>query len=115
MSFNDNKSVGRDNTPAYFLKIAKNEIAPYLIIFLNFIFLNGCFSDNCKIAKVAPIYRSGRKDKVTNYRPISILTCFSKIIENLICKRFVKFFKKMKRLIPINMDFTVTFPLFMLC
>ena len=80
---NDSKVVGHDNIPAYFLKIAKNKIAPYLLSFINFIFLNGAFLDNCKIARVAPIYKSGLEDRVTNYRPFSILTYFSKMIKKL--------------------------------
>ena len=36
-----------------------------------------------KIAKVTPFYKSGKKNLMTNYRPISVLSCFSKILERI--------------------------------
>lgn len=93
-SINVNKSVGHDNIPPYFLRIASFIIAPVLCYYINNAFQYGIFPSTCKIAKVVPIFKSGKKDQVTNYRPISILTCFSKIFEKLICTRIVSFFNK---------------------
>ena len=39
------------------------------------------FPDRIKIAKVIPIFKSGLKDYFTNYRPVSLLPQFSKILE----------------------------------
>ena len=80
--------------PAYFLKVSSTVIAPYLQIFTNFIFNNGLFPNNCKISKIAPIYKNGLKEKINNYRPISILTCFLKVIKKMIYNRLMAFFKK---------------------
>ena len=57
-------------------------------------FTEEIFPRSCKIARIAPIFKSGAKGEANNYRPISILTCFSKIIEKLIYARFFNFFKK---------------------
>ena len=46
---------------------------------INTSFENGLFLDELKIAKVIPIFRTGDKKDTINYRPISILTFFSKI------------------------------------
>ena len=63
-------------------------------------FNNGTFPDNGKIAKIVPIYKSGKK-KPTNFRPISILTCFSKIFKKLKkYKKQFKFFENTKVLNP---------------
>ena len=43
----------------------------------------GIFPDSLKIAKVTPIFKSGDKDNVSNYRPISILPVFSKVLERI--------------------------------
>ena len=43
----------------------------------------GKFPDSLKIAKVTPIFKSGDKDNVSNYRPISILPVFSKALERI--------------------------------
>ena len=42
----------------------------------------GCFPDEMKIAKVLPLFKAGNNRIVTNYRPISILPLFSKILYN---------------------------------
>ena len=45
------------------------------------------FPEKMKIAKVTPIFKSGKKELLTNYRPISVLSCFSKILEKIMCNR----------------------------
>lgn len=48
---------------------------------------NGIFSDDLKVAKITPVFKSGEKTKKTNYRPISVLPCFLKMLERIICNR----------------------------
>ena len=43
-----------------------------------------------------PIFKSGNKDNIGNYRPIALLPNLSKILEKLIKNRFTKFFSKNK-------------------
>ena len=43
----------------------------------------GIFPDNLKIAKVTPIFKSGDSTDLGNYRPISVLPCFSKMLESI--------------------------------
>ena len=54
-------------------------------------FLNGVFPDKMKIAKVIPLFKSGENDTFTNYRPVSLLPQFSKILEKLFNNRLEKF------------------------
>jgi len=89
-----NKAVEPDNIPPYYLRIAANIISPYLHYFFEYSFNHGIFPENCKLAKVILLHKKGDKIKPTNYRPISILTCFSKILERLIYNKFIKFFTK---------------------
>jgi len=42
------------------------------------------FPNNLKIAKVVPIFKLGDSEIPTNYRPISVLTCLSKIFEKVL-------------------------------
>ena len=44
-----------------------------------------------KVAKVIALFKKGDKNQPNNYRPISLLSCFNKIFEKLLCKRLVKF------------------------
>ena len=44
-----------------------------------------------KVAKVIPIYKKANASVFSNYRPVSLLTCFSKILERLIFNRCLNF------------------------
>ena len=85
------KSTSYDEIPSFFLKTAANVIAPYLALLIDFVFTNGVFPDSLKIAKVVPIYKSGSKSQVQNYRPIALLSPFSKVIEKLLKVRILSF------------------------
>ena len=89
-SLNTNKAVGHYDISAYFLKVASTIIAPSL----QFSFINGIFPENCSLAKIIPLHKRGNRTNPSKYRPISILTCFSKILERLMYYRFLEFFKK---------------------
>ena len=47
----------------------------------------GVFPKKMEIAKVTPIFKSGKKELLTNYRPISVLSCFSKILDRIMYNR----------------------------
>lgn len=51
----------------------------------------GIFPDAFKVAMVHPIFKSGDKHCVNNYRPISVLTSMSKIAEKLLNKRLTNY------------------------
>ena len=54
--------------------------------------MRGSFPNRLKIAKVTPLCKSGPTHKTTNYRPISILSPFSKIFEKIIYNRLNNYF-----------------------
>jgi hypothetical protein len=47
-----------------------------------------------KIAKVVPIFKSGCKNDLNNYRPISLLNVFSKIIEKIVGSRLSSYLER---------------------
>ena len=49
---------------------------------------SGIFPTQLKFAEVKPIFQKGDKNVTSNYRPISLLTSFSKIFEKVIHKEF---------------------------
>jgi len=77
--FKDNVTCGLDKIS---VKILKN-IALYIIHFLTHVFnlslIVGVFPDKLKIAIIKPLHKGGDKDNMNNYRPISMLSSFSKI------------------------------------
>jgi hypothetical protein len=52
--------------------------------------------DDLKIALITPIFKGNDEKKFENYRPISVLTCFSKLLERLMVKRLTTFLDKNK-------------------
>lgn len=72
-------------------------IKPFTYI-CNLSLQTGRFPDRMKIAKVIPLYKSGNKHHFTNYRPVSLLPQFSKILEKLFNNRLEKFIDKHKLL-----------------
>ena len=54
-------------------------------------FLTGLFPSYQKIARIITIYKSGEKNNTINYRPISVLSSFSKIKEKLMQTRLMSF------------------------
>ena len=74
-------------------KIIDNIVKPFTHI-CNQSFQTGIFPNKMKTAKIIPIYKSGDKQLLTNYRPISLLSQFSKILEKLFVERLDCFIDK---------------------
>ena len=49
--------------------------------------LSGTFPTRLKVFEVKPIFKKGDKNVISNYRPVSLLTSFSKIFEKVIYNR----------------------------
>ena len=91
------ESRGGPEPPSYILLIVKDTlcyILKPLLHTINLSFQQGVVPSECKLAKVIPIYKSGDKCEINNYRPISILPAFSKVIERLMYNRLIDFFAK---------------------
>ena len=56
----------------------------HLTHFFNLCLNTGTFPNCFKVALVVPIFKAGEKNKFTNYRPISLLPLFSKILERIL-------------------------------
>ena len=76
------------------IKECSSEICPFLVFIVNKCFREGSFPQQLQIAKIIPIFKKGDKFKHENYRPISILPAFSKIIEKVFAIRLTDFFTK---------------------
>ena len=73
------------------LKVISNEISHTFSDICNLSFTEGVFPEKNKIAKVIPSHKNGSTKDVNNYRPISLLSSFSKIIEKLMANRLNTF------------------------
>ena len=88
-SLKSNKSPGYDGISSNIVKNCFHSISSPLKHIFNLSIQKGMFPDSLKIAKVTPIFKAGEKCFVTNYRPISVLSCFSKILERIIHNRLM--------------------------
>ena len=71
----------------------QNFIVPITHV-MNLSIINGVVPNELKVAKVVPIYKSGDRRLINNYRPVSVLPCFSKILEKLMYNRISNFIHK---------------------
>lgn len=89
-----NSSSGWDGIPTSFLKFASSVIAPIITHLTNLCFVQGVFPTTLKQAVITPVYKDGNKSDPCNYRPISVLTSLSKLLEKLINVRLTKYLSK---------------------
>ena len=47
-----------------------------------------------KISVITPLFKKGKPGDINNYRPIALLSQFSKILEKIISNRFLHFIDK---------------------
>ena len=88
-----------NNKSTYFspriIKYVSNTLSPLLTGLFNKCLADGLFPSELKIAQVIPLYKNkGEITEITNYRPISMLSIFSKIFEKLIYKNLIEFLDK---------------------
>ena len=91
-SLKANKSAGHDEVNFNAIKGCFEELCEPLLFLFNLSLHKGTFPDKLKIAKVTPIYKTGEKTELGNYRPISVLPCFSKILVRSMQSRVMHFF-----------------------
>ena len=77
------------------LKLIPDLILIPLYNIINVSFNTGVFPSLLKIVKVIPIHKGGSTQEMNNYRPISLLFIFDKIMRNLCIKDYVPLWKKM--------------------
>ena len=81
---NPSKSAGIDYLAGKFLKEGAPALALPITDLCNLSISLSSFPDDCKIAKLKPLYKKEAKTTTKNYRPISLLPLISKVIENFI-------------------------------
>lgn len=86
-----NSSPGPDGIPPAIIKDTVDFIIPTLTHVINLSLTQGVFPSELKNAKVIPLFKSGDACSVNNYRPISLLPCFSKIFEKCMATRLIDF------------------------
>ena len=92
-NLDNKKSCGHDGINNIVLKYVISEIAQPLAHVFNLSVSSGIVPDDMKLAKVIPIFKKGDENETSNYRPISLLTCLSKLLEKVVYSRTIDFLK----------------------
>jgi hypothetical protein len=86
------------NWTRWVFKLSYQKSYVYLIKPLTFITdlsLNtGKFPENLKISKINPLFKKGAPNEIENYRPFSLVSTFSKVLEKVVSIRLINFLEK---------------------
>lgn len=93
-ALNVKKAAGIDGISATVLKHCNECITPALTKIFNESLQTGIYPQGMKTARVTPIYKSGTKNVVDNYRPISVLPILNNIFEKVIYTRLLAFLER---------------------
>ena len=87
-SLKPKNSSGYDGISTKLIKISSPFISSPVTHICNKSIPSGIFPDCLKYAVVKPLFKKGDKSKILNYRPISILSSFSKVLEKVMYNQF---------------------------
>lgn len=78
------KGCGNDGISPLFLRECAEILAAPLSIIFNKSMRDGIYPDLFKIGQVTPIFKSGQKTNVENYRGVNVLPGFAKVFERVV-------------------------------
>ena len=84
LNLKPNKATGPDGIPGNLLRMVADEIADVYTLLFQASLDQGCLPSDWKRANVVPIFKKGDRGRVENYRPISLTSVTSKILEHII-------------------------------
>ena len=93
---NVKKASGPFSIPTNLIKMAKNYLSKPLEILFNCSFFTGVVPDNFKLSCVIPVHKSGPQVNLSNYRPISLISIFNRLLKKLMYNRLSDFITKHK-------------------
>ena len=105
LSFKNSKSVGPYSIPVKLLNILVKPVSNSFSEIVNASFGTGVYPTELKTAKVVALHKKGASDNPTNYRPISLLSVFSKVIGKLMHKRLNDFLELHNVIHPLQFGF----------
>lgn len=93
-SLKNKSSAGLDSVSARVLKMIGEDIAQHFAYCINLSVTTGIFPSPLKKAIVIPLHKSNDVKDITNYRPISLLSVFSKVFERIVFNRMMCYLNK---------------------
>lgn len=90
ISLKSKPSCGVDEISSVILKHCKEELVPPLTSIINKSFSQGIFPNSLKLAIIFPKLKKNPTTSLDSYRPISLLSTISKVMEKIVLTRLIK-------------------------
>jgi len=94
LQLDSHKAMGVNAIPTRFIKASPVSMAALLVWLINKRISSSTFPDCWKAAIVTPVLKSHKNLSLSNFRPISVLPVFSKILERIVSDQIVDNFHK---------------------
>ena len=104
-NLNISKASGPDNIPNILLKECAAELSPVVTHLFQKSIDSGTLPQDWTSANIAPIYKKGDRHKAENYRPVSLTSVLSKVLEHIIVHSMLDHFDRNKVLSNLNHGF----------
>jgi hypothetical protein len=105
-ALNTTKATGPDEIHPRVLREASHVLGKPLAKLFNLSIQTGTFPTMWKRANVTPIHKKDSTSEVSNYRPISLISCLGKVMERCIFKHTYNYFNSNNLLTPLQSGFT---------
>ena len=99
------KASGPDDIPNLVLKNCSKALAPGIAVLFQKSIDTGELPKDWKDANVTPVFKKGDKHLAENYRPVSLTSVISKLLEHIICHELHAHFDKNNVLTNVNHGF----------
>ena len=93
---NSRKATGPDNISTAILRLAADELAPVLTRLYPFSHDQGTVPQDWRDAHIVPVFKKGERHQPSNYRPVSLTSVVSKIMEHIIHSSIMRFYDNHK-------------------
>lgn len=93
-SLPERHSTGFDGIPIRLVRQCSDILAPLLAYMFNLSIFQGKFPNILKTAVIVPVPKKGDLHDITNYRPIALLSVFSKIFEKIMATNVTHFLNR---------------------
>ena len=102
----NNTAPGLDGISTKLIKLIHKDILLPITHIINLIFKTGQVPNYFKQSVITPIFKDGTRNKIQNYRPISLINNFAKILEKCLKDRLISFLKSKNILSKNQFGFT---------
>ena len=94
LNMSTNKATGMDRLSIKLVKLSAPLITHAMTVIFNKSIVSGTFPCEWKISKVTPVYKTGPREDMNNYRPIYVISIVAKTMEKLVYNQLYEYFTK---------------------